>query len=209
MTNEEIKKALECCISYKDGMCKHCPNYDYKHEDCMDDVKRQALDLINEYEKEIKKQNGCVKCLKTRLANKMVLLSNIEDLYESEIQKLKANNQELTTTLKQSEDNYSRAFERLKSQQRDIDILKADIDHQIDATNDAENLASHLQYDCDKEIKARVKQAQIDVLNNVKDILANQKHECLERNDSSGYDAISECEKYVGLLFKEVENEAR
>ena len=55
----------------------------------------------------------------------------------------------------------------------------------------------------------QVKQAKIDVLNNVKDILANQKHECLERNNSSGYDAISECEKYVGLLFKEVENETR
>lgn len=51
-----------------------------------------------------------------------------------------------------------------------------------------------------------VKQAQIDVLDNVKDILANQKHECLEINDSSGYDAICECEKYVDLLFKEVEN---
>lgn len=51
-----------------------------------------------------------------------------------------------------------------------------------------------------------VKQAQIDVLDNVKDILANQKHECLEINDSSGYDAICECEKYVDLLFKEVQN---
>ena len=51
-----------------------------------------------------------------------------------------------------------------------------------------------------------VKQAQIDVLNNVKDILTNQKHECLEINDSSGYDAICECEKYVDLLFKEVQN---
>lgn len=53
MTKEDIKKALECCISKKDGMCKHCPNYDYKHEDCMDDVKRNALKLIIEQEKSI------------------------------------------------------------------------------------------------------------------------------------------------------------
>lgn len=53
MNKEDIKKALECCTSKKDGMCKHCPNYDYKHEDCMDDVKRHALDLITEQEKEI------------------------------------------------------------------------------------------------------------------------------------------------------------
>lgn len=56
------------------------------------------------------------------------------------------------------------------------------------------------------KLRAEVKQAQIDVLDNVKDVLANQKHECLERNDSSGYNAICECEKYVDLLFKEVQN---
>lgn len=32
----------------------------------------------------------------------------------------------------------------------EIRELKADLDHQIDATNDAENLAHHLQYDLDK-----------------------------------------------------------
>ena len=47
----------------------------------------------------------------------------------------------------------------------EIERLKADLDHQIDATNDAENLASHLQYDLDETRK----QAQIDVLNKLKD----------------------------------------
>ena len=51
----------------------------------------------------------------------------------------------------------------------------------------------------------KVKQAQIDVLNNVKDVLTNQKHECLERNNLTGYSAICECEKYVDELIKEVE----
>lgn len=46
----------------------------------------------------------------------------------------------------------------------EIELLKADLDHQIDATNDAENIVDHLKYDLDK---AR-KQAQIDVLNKLK-----------------------------------------
>lgn len=58
-------------------------------------------------------------------------------------------------------------------------------------------------------LRSAVRRRETDVLNNVKDILTNQKHECLERSDSSGYDAISECEKFVDLLIKEVENETR
>lgn len=47
--------------------------------------------------------------------------------------------------------------------------LKADLDHQINATNDAENLASHLQYDYDKCFK-RLKSMQKE-LNELKDKL--------------------------------------
>lgn len=56
----------------------------------------------------------------------------------------------------------------------EIRELKADLDHQIDATNDAENLASHLQYDLD-EARAQLKtqkQAKIDVLNQLKSNIA-------------------------------------
>lgn len=74
--------------------------------------------------------------------------------------------------------DYRNSFERLKAQGREIEQLK--------------------------KLK---KQAQIDVLNNVKDVLANQKHECLERNNLTGYSAICGCEKYIDELIKEVENE--
>lgn len=49
----------------------------------------------------------------------------------------------------------------------EIERLKADLDHQIDATNDAENLASHLKYYLDKVRK----QAKIDILNKAKEKL--------------------------------------
>lgn len=132
MTKDEIKKALKTCSV---DSCTDCP-YDNKGLYCCGKLKRDALDLITEQEKEIKKQNGRVKCLKTRLANKMVLLSNVEDLYESETQKLKEEKQELKTALKQAEDNYSRAFERLKAQEREIERLKEEKKQaQIDALN--------------------------------------------------------------------------
>lgn len=94
------------------------------------------------------------------------------------IEQYRAENEELENALKQSDDNYSRAFERLKAQGREI-----------------------------KKLKEEKKRAQIDVLNNVKDVLANQKHECLERNNLTGYSAICDCEKYIDELINEVENE--
>lgn len=60
--------------------------------------------------------------------------------------------------------------------------------------------------ECIDYLKAEVKQAQIDVLNNVKDVLANQKHECLEKNNLAGYSAICDCEKYIDVFINEVEN---
>lgn len=83
----------------------------------------------------------------------------------------------LRTTLGQCNTELNSALESLKSQCREIG-----------------------------ELKAGVKQAQIDALNNVKDILVNQKHECLERNNLIGYSAICVCEKYIDYLINEVQD---
>lgn len=155
MTKDEIKRALEMCADTCFRVC--CP---YGAAiNCCGKLKRDAIDLITEQEKEIKKQNGRVKCLKTRLANKMVLLSNVEDLYESETQKLKEEKQELKTALKQSEDNYSRAFERLKAQKREIERLKAENEKRLT---------------CDF-VKTAQKQAQIDVLNELRERITKDR----------------------------------
>lgn len=76
----------------------------------------------------------------------------------------------------------------------EIKRLKADIDHQIDATNDAENLADHLKYVLYKTRK----QAKIDVLNKVKN--------CREATDSDCYPYL---ERIVNKLIKEIENEQK
>lgn len=80
---------------------------------------------------------------------------------------------------------YKAEIKRLKSE---IGELKADLDHQIDATNDAENLASHLQDDYDKaferlkaqereiaKLKAENKQAKIDVLKELRERITKDR----------------------------------
>lgn len=64
--------------------------------------------------------------------------------------------------------------QRLNNKYVEIERLKAYLDHQIDATNDAENLASHLQYDYDKCFK-RLKSTQKE-LNELKDKLKSMAH---------------------------------
>ena len=64
--------------------------------------------------------------------------------------------------------------QRLNNKYVEIEKLKADLDHQIDATNDAENLASRLQYDYDKCFK-RLKSMQKE-LNELKDKLKSIAH---------------------------------
>lgn len=64
--------------------------------------------------------------------------------------------------------------QRLNNKYVEIGELKADLDHQIDATNDAENLADHLQYEYDKCFK-RLKSTQKE-LNELKDKLKSVAH---------------------------------
>lgn len=52
MNKEDIKKALECCITLKAYSCKECP---YGSPDCnIDKLHTDALNLITEQEKDIK-----------------------------------------------------------------------------------------------------------------------------------------------------------
>lgn len=163
MTKDEIKRALKMCADTCFRVC--CP---YGAAiDCCGKLKRDALDLITEQENEIKKQNGRVKCLKTRLANKMVLLSNVEDLYERETQKLKEEKQELKTALKQAEDNYSRAFERLKAQGREIGKLKDENEALKNDLINSEGNLNHITTEFERS-KEEKKQAKIDVLKRLK-----------------------------------------
>lgn len=56
MTDNDIKKALEICIDFVSGgesMCKNCPLYDCNN--CSEQQRKQALDLINRQQAEIER----------------------------------------------------------------------------------------------------------------------------------------------------------
>lgn len=58
MTDNEIIKALECCI--KDPNCEKCPA---KDEDCFINRPQIALDIINRQKAEIERLKECPKCI--------------------------------------------------------------------------------------------------------------------------------------------------
>ena len=113
MNKDDIKKALECCITLKADSCKECP---YGSTDCNSDkLQRDALDLITEQEKEIERLRTTLRQCNTELNNALESLKS----QCREIGELKAENDNLNR-------DYRNAFERLKSQQREIERLKAE-----------------------------------------------------------------------------------
>lgn len=78
LTDNEIKKALECCVNY-DVDCKECP-YDFVHTEskwCDEALMEDALDLINRLEAENNK-------LTSLCTSKDVIINS----QEAEIEKL-------------------------------------------------------------------------------------------------------------------------
>ena len=86
MTNEEIKKALECCNSTGPHFCDDCPYCCVGR--CRDELITSALNIITEQEKEIEKQG-----------QKIEDLNGLIDYADKEIRKLRAENEKLKAEL--------------------------------------------------------------------------------------------------------------
>lgn len=54
MDDNDIIKALECCVSDR-MVCAECPAYNYGSEQCVDEMLQHALDLINRQKAEIER----------------------------------------------------------------------------------------------------------------------------------------------------------
>ena len=74
MMKDEIKKALKCCET---DFCCRCPYYEYRG--CEAALKRYALDLITEQEKEIKRLK------EEKKQAKIDVLNELKDGYEVDI----------------------------------------------------------------------------------------------------------------------------
>lgn len=57
-TDEEIIKALECCVGDDFDYCKECPSL--RNKPCQEPMLIGALDLINRQKAEIKKVKSCL-----------------------------------------------------------------------------------------------------------------------------------------------------
>ena len=95
--------------------------------------------------------------------------------------------------------DYSNAFERLKAQQREIERLKDDY------AKLQEQFAQY-QMASDKEIKAQIKQAQIEVLNRVMTYINNKiENDYGDMSDSVNYLTIDidDFDDFIDELIKE------
>ena len=135
--------------------------------------------------------------------------------YKAEIERLRQEVRDTDkmarNTIEQYKNNYDNAFERLKAQEKEIERLKAEFKQ---LQTNAEILArgvrdlNHENY----ELTEKIKQAQIDVLNKVKDIVFDylgvkniKEAEALSLLDSTlTYDVVT-CG--IDDLIEEVENE--
>lgn len=108
---------------------------------------------------------------------------------EEENERLKEVNRQLTA-------DYIRSLERLKSDCRQIDELKAEVKElEAERNRYAETLAKY-QMASDKEIRAQIKQAKIDVLNRLKSL------SIYDDNYLDGYVFIDDIDKLLEELNK-------
>lgn len=67
MTDEEIIKALECCITENGGDCNDCPldneYYEIGMGGCCNKLCKEAANLINRQKAEIERYKGVIKIL--------------------------------------------------------------------------------------------------------------------------------------------------
>lgn len=72
MNKDDIKKALEYCVTYKNVDCNNCPYCPYDGQIlCQDVLCKDALTLITEQEKEIERlkdenKENCWKCIEAK-----------------------------------------------------------------------------------------------------------------------------------------------
>lgn len=72
MNKDDIKKALESCVTYKNVDCNNCPCCPYDGQIlCQDVLCKDALTLITEQEKEIERlkdenKENCWKCIEAK-----------------------------------------------------------------------------------------------------------------------------------------------
>lgn len=106
------------------------------------------------------------------------------------------------------------AYNLITEQDKEIERLKAEIDYFDKFVRRVDDIRWYVMGEpvttCKtllKYIEIEKKQAQIDILNRLKEKLEDYEDHCLEMHDWQGQTAICECEEYIDELIKEIEND--
>lgn len=199
---EQIEKMARSMCGYcsTDGKCSVSKNG--REPDICANVDTQHC-LYKEYaERLIESGYGNVTEYKTEIKRLRQEVRDTDKMARNTIEQYRAENEELENTLKQSEDNYSRAFERLKAQEREIERLRTTLGQCNTELNSA---LESLKSQCREigELKAEVKQAKIDALNELK----KKTHNYYPSIDSYCVSQHIVLVRDINELIKEIENE--
>lgn len=170
----------KCAVSKNGREPDICANVDNEHclyKEYVERLIESGYGNVTEYKAEIKRLRQEVR--------------DTDKMARNTIEQYRAENEELENALKQYEDNYSRAFERLKAQEREIRKLK---DENRELT---EKLKARLTCDF---VKTAQKQAKIDVLYELKKKYGF--YSCY-----SWSCVVKSLTEIIDELIKEVENE--
>ena len=112
MTDSEIVKALECCVSSK-HICPHtCPML--KNRECLESLRKNALDLINRQ----KAENTELQLKNSELEIELKAMRGAANSYKAEIERLKNLDTQIEVSKKLEREIKSEAYkefvERLK-----------------------------------------------------------------------------------------------
>ncbi len=112
MTKDEIKEAIIDCKEHSNSeqsACSTCP-FGGTGVECMYNLRDSAIGVITEQDKEIKELKAENQRLRQEMRDADKFARNVIEQQEQEIERLNG--------------EYDKAFERLKSQQREIERLK-------------------------------------------------------------------------------------
>lgn len=131
LTDNEIVKALECCIGDTDGKdCFGCPLYEI--DDCQAHLNLAALDLINRLQAE--KQN---------LEIELQAMRGAANSYKAEIKKLRYNLEAVLDERADHSEAYKEFAERLKEKSKQGKGYLGNVYHSVDVA-EIDNLLKEL-----------------------------------------------------------------
>lgn len=169
MNKEDIKKALVQCSDFK--YCDDCPYFNRENKRCRTKLQCDALNLITEQEKEIEQLKSECEYRKKQYDNQVAENTRLHIEYDKAFERLKAQQREIDALKDENEELAENLDMLIKEQKGENEELKAqqrEIAQLQENYSKLQELFANYQLASDKEIRAQVRQAKIDVLNELK-----------------------------------------